>query len=117
MKRAQKRNTGYPPFLFSPNAFVLSTWLFQRGLAVIYLIAFASIYVQIPGLLGTNGLMPVRANFEDTVGKYGTVQEALGRYLTSANIFVFAPFVLGGELSVDFWMHVVCLAAMVCIFE
>ena len=38
--------------------------LFPRGLAVIYFIAFASFYPQIPGLLGDNGLAPFAPFFE-----------------------------------------------------
>ncbi|XP_076861371.1 lipase maturation factor 2b [Brachyhypopomus gauderio] len=34
--------------------------LFLRGLAIIYLFAFASLYIQIPGLFGDEGISPVR---------------------------------------------------------
>ncbi|XP_013397011.1 lipase maturation factor 2 isoform X2 [Lingula anatina] len=34
--------------------------LFLRSMAVIYMFAFSSLYVQIPGLYGDNGILPVR---------------------------------------------------------
>lgn len=37
----------------------LARWLFQRGLALIYLIAFLSAALQFRGLLGADGLLPV----------------------------------------------------------
>lgn len=40
------------------SRFVLVTWLFFRGLALIYLSAFASMAVQIEGLLGSEGILP-----------------------------------------------------------
>lgn len=36
---------------------------FLWGMSVVYLFAFASIYHQIPGLYGDNGLLPVRSSF------------------------------------------------------
>src|SRR5258708_31177732 len=44
------------------------TWLvrlvFQRSLAVVYLVAFASAYFQFPALLGERGLLPIRRFIE-----------------------------------------------------
>jgi hypothetical protein len=40
------------------GSYVLASWLFLRLLGVIYLVAFASLGVQIPGLIGQNGLLP-----------------------------------------------------------
>ena len=38
--------------------FYLSRWLFLRALGCIYLIAFLSLWVQIHGLVGSNGILP-----------------------------------------------------------
>ena len=38
--------------------FYLSRWLFLRGLGCIYLIAFLSLWGQIHGLIGSNGILP-----------------------------------------------------------
>src|SRR5207249_70022 len=37
----------------------LSRWLFLRLLGLVYLIAFASLWVQIEGLIGSRGVQPV----------------------------------------------------------
>jgi predicted DCC family thiol-disulfide oxidoreductase YuxK len=37
--------------------YFLTRWLFLRGLGVIYLIAFISLWMQVPGLIGHNGIM------------------------------------------------------------
>jgi len=36
----------------------LARWVFLRGLAVVYLIAFVSLWVQLPGLVGKDGILP-----------------------------------------------------------
>jgi len=51
--------------------YVLSRWLFLRLLGVVYLVAFASLLVQLRGLVGEHGLMPVNeflARAQDTYG-------------------------------------------------
>ncbi len=42
-----------------PESFALVEWLFLKALAVIYAIAFASLAVQITGLVGSRGLEPM----------------------------------------------------------
>ena len=36
----------------------LARWIFLRGLGIIYLIAFVSLWTQITGLIGSNGIVP-----------------------------------------------------------
>ncbi len=40
-------------------SFLLVRWLFLRGLAIVFAIAFLSLWVQIHGLVGSRGLLPV----------------------------------------------------------
>ncbi len=48
-----------PDWLVEPaNEHQLTSWLFLKGLALIYLAAFASIVVQIDGLAGPTGILP-----------------------------------------------------------
>jgi predicted DCC family thiol-disulfide oxidoreductase YuxK len=51
-------------FLFGqhsePPSYALTRWLFLRMLGVIYLIAFISLWTQISGLVGSNGIYPVQ---------------------------------------------------------
>ena len=51
--------------------YVLSRWLFLRLLGVVYLIAFASLAVQIRGLVGEHGLFPVGEYLERARETYG----------------------------------------------
>ncbi|MBX6311354.1 MAG: lipase maturation factor family protein [Isosphaeraceae bacterium] len=44
-----------------PGTYVLSTWLFLRALGVVYFVAFASLAVQVHGLVGSRGILPVAA--------------------------------------------------------
>ncbi len=41
-----------------PPTFFLTRWLFIKGLALIYLVAFLSLLVQADGLMGPNGILP-----------------------------------------------------------
>lgn len=42
----------------APHSFFLSRWIFVRLLGVIYFIAFFSFWRQLPGLIGSNGILP-----------------------------------------------------------
>ncbi|XP_031553849.1 uncharacterized protein LOC116290869 [Actinia tenebrosa] len=39
--------------------------VFLWGIAAIYLFAFSSLYIQIPGLYGRNGIMPAKITFKE----------------------------------------------------
>jgi hypothetical protein len=52
--------------------FQLSRALFLRLLGAIYLLAFGSLSVQILGLIGTNGLLPVDEFLERRLEFYGS---------------------------------------------
>jgi len=47
-----------------PARFALTQWLFLRLLAAIYVVAFASLAVQVTGLLGEHGISPAHVFFE-----------------------------------------------------
>src|SRR5688500_8671413 len=55
-----------------PNQFAFAAWVFLRGLAVVHLIAFASLWVQLEGLVGPNGLLPAANYFAAVREQYGT---------------------------------------------
>ncbi|QSX28768.1 lipase maturation factor family protein [Shewanella cyperi] len=52
-----------------PGDYRLTSWLFLRLLALIYLCAFTSFHLQAPGLIGHNGLLPL-ADFIDASREY-----------------------------------------------
>ena len=56
------------------STFRLSTWLFLRLLALVHLVAFASFWVQLEGLVGPHGLLPATRYFaaaREAWGKLG----------------------------------------------
>jgi predicted DCC family thiol-disulfide oxidoreductase YuxK len=42
-----------------PESYALASWLFLRGLGLVYIAAFASLAVQILGLVGSGGIIPL----------------------------------------------------------
>jgi hypothetical protein len=46
------------------ETYALSRWLFLRGLAAVYLLAFGSLWLQLDGLFGRQGLAPVGATLD-----------------------------------------------------
>jgi predicted DCC family thiol-disulfide oxidoreductase YuxK len=59
-----------------PPAAFLTRWLFLRFLGVIYLIAFVSLWTQMDGLVGRNGILPAHETMRN-VGEYAQ-REGLG---------------------------------------
>jgi predicted DCC family thiol-disulfide oxidoreductase YuxK len=82
-----------------PWRFAKTEWLFLRLLAIVYLTAFASLAVQITGLIGSRGILPL--------GGYLTaVSKALGArgYWSMPTIFWLAHS--------DWFLQAVCLAGV-----
>ena len=65
-----------------PPSYVLTRWLFIRLLAVIYLIAFVSLGVQILGLVGSHGILPAGDYLERLHARFGN--DAYWRFPTLA---------------------------------
>jgi lipase maturation factor 1 len=42
----------------NPSQHFISSWLFKRAIAAVYLIAFVSLLTQLNGLIGSNGILP-----------------------------------------------------------
>ncbi len=55
----------------APVTFAGSRWLFLRLLGLVYLVAFISLGVQITGLVGEHGLLPVRDFLAQVHQRYG----------------------------------------------
>ena len=52
-----------------PPAFTIAHWVFTRALAAVFFCAFASLLVQVPGLIGKNGIAPAWA-FLDAAARH-----------------------------------------------
>ena len=65
-----------------PSRFEATQWLFLRLLAVIYAVAFGSLAVQVEGLIGSRGILPVRELLASVGGRTGAL-----RYLEIPSLF------------------------------
>jgi predicted DCC family thiol-disulfide oxidoreductase YuxK len=83
-----------------PTTYVLMRSVFLRGLGVIYLIAFWSLFVQIDGLIGSNGILPAGA-FLDAV-----------KHARGLEGYWLAP-TLGWLSSSDASLHALCIGGMI----
>lgn len=54
-----------------PASYIKVEWLFRRALALIYLAAFASLGVQVRGLIGSHGILPVGLYLNGAWGALG----------------------------------------------
>lgn len=75
--------------------FSFSRWVFLRGLGCIYLIAFLSLWAQIQGLLGSNGILPAERYLTN-------IHQQLG--LKSYHLF---PTLFWLNSS-DLFLHILC---------
>ncbi|XP_076628349.1 lipase maturation factor 2 [Colletes latitarsis] len=82
--------------------------LFLRGMCIVYLFAFLSFYVQIPGLYGDNGILPARTQL-DLKGR-GTLLHKLTQKPT---LLWFAPYF---GLNVEYMLDVLSLFGVVLSF-
>ena len=60
-----------PPTIRADSTFVFSRQLFLRLLGLVYLIAFASLGVQMTGLVGSRGILPIGAYLAQAHGAIG----------------------------------------------
>ncbi len=66
-------------------------WTFLRWLGLIYLIAFVSLWVQIPGLVGRNGIWPVEETMQHANQQATTANIGLDRYHLFPTLCWFNP--------------------------
>jgi hypothetical protein len=83
----------------SSNTYRISAWLFLRLLAVVYLAAFASLWVQIDGLIGSKGIVPAEAFLHEAELQYGR-----------ASYYLFPTLCWFG--ASDLSLHLVCGSGM-----
>ncbi len=54
-----------------PSTYFLSRWFFLKALALVYLTAFGSLWFQITGLVGSQGILPFRLLLSDALAQLG----------------------------------------------
>jgi hypothetical protein len=58
--------------LWTHRDYIFTRWLFLRLLGVIYLFAFVSLGVQVQGLIGSRGILPIQPYLQEVGAQYGT---------------------------------------------
>src|SRR6185295_20274592 len=53
------------------STYALTRWVFLRALGLIYLIAFVSLWVQVKGLIGSQGILPAQQYLHALRGYFG----------------------------------------------
>jgi len=79
-----------------------SSWLFLRGMALAYLIAFSSCALQVQGLIGENGIIPAQTFLSQvfqTIGVSGLVQLPTLFWLDSSDTSLLVGCLIGAVLS------------------
>lgn len=83
------------------DSYILSSWVFFRVLGLIYVFAFVSAWVQITGLVGEQGILPIKASV-DAMVRSG-----------NAEYYWWRPMLLWFNQS-DAFLHFLCGAGAVC---
>jgi len=84
------------------ETFVFCRFLFVRGVAFIYLIAFFSVFLQIDGLFSSNGILPIA---DQMLAASSTLSQSSTAWMQFPTIFWIS--------SSDWFLKCVCLAGMV----
>jgi predicted DCC family thiol-disulfide oxidoreductase YuxK len=83
-----------------PTSFRLTGQIFLRSLGIIYIIAFVSLWVQIDGLIGSRGILPVGSYLSAIKSSYGPERYWLLPTLCWLN-------------SSDFFLHLLCWGGVI----
>ncbi|XP_014250285.1 lipase maturation factor 2-like [Cimex lectularius] len=85
--------------------------LFLRCVNVIYLFAFASLYVQIPGLYGKNGILPARAQLDLKPGLFD--EDYAKQIQKKPTLLWFSPYF---GVDTEYMMDILALTGMFLAF-
>lgn len=96
--------------------FAAATWLFLRLLAVVFLIAFVSFWVQLGGLVGPRGILPAQSYLDEVAQQAGAARfwllPTLG-WLFGGGVFLHVLCAAGVLLSVALFLG---FAPPLCLF-
>ena len=104
---------------FEKNSFSVSVWLFFRLLGIVYLSAFLSYWLQIPGLVGENGILP--ANIYLEASNYNLGYKAYYYlptifWLSSSDGFISVVTIFAALLSVILTIGILTLPVSIILF-
>ena len=89
-------------------AYEISGWLFPRLLGAVMLSAFLSLWVQIDGLAGSRGILPVAAQMEAITAHFAAGSQPLQRFAQFPTLLWFGA----GDGMLHAWLAVGALAAL-----
>src|SRR5881296_1460887 len=89
------------------STYAVTRWVFFRALGVIYLIAFVSLWVQVKGLLGTQGILPAQQYLQMLRGYVGPE-----RYRLAPTLFWLGAG--DGALGLACGVGAACAAVLIC---
>ncbi len=107
-------------------AYQLSGWLFPRLMGAIFLSAFLSLWVQIDGLAGSRGILPVAAQMDAISAHFAANDQSLQSYVQFPSLLWFGAsdtmlhvwLALGAlaslSLILGFWPAMAALVAWAC---
>ncbi len=84
----------------SPESFVLCRFVVVRGIAFIFMVAFFSLYIQIDGLFGTHGILPIASMMESVSGVFS----GAGKFFDFPTLFWFS--------ASDSFLKAICAAGL-----
>ncbi len=95
-----------------------SRFWFFRSLGVIYLIAFVSLWVQVDGLIGENGILPVREYLSGVGSQFGVGWSELPTvcWWNSTNAFLHFLCGAGVVISVLLMVGILPVASLISLF-
>ena len=89
------------------STYAFTRWVFLRALGVIYLIAFVSLWVQVKGLLGTQGILPAQQYLQVLRSYIGPE-----RYRLAPTVFWLGAG--DGALGLACGVGALCAALLIC---
>lgn len=115
-KKKEHSDTSFLAFLLPKESFVFSQILFLKLLTVVYLIAFTSLFVQIPTLYGADGVLPIKRHLDrvETLHRQNKLNVMPTIFWFSDTILTYIPlpdFLTFFETNENL-MHILCLASI-----
>jgi predicted DCC family thiol-disulfide oxidoreductase YuxK len=102
-----------------PPGETLTTWIYLRLLALTYLVAFLSLWTQIIGLAGTNGILPAQRYLDAAGAQYGVLGPWVAPTLTwisTSNAMLHTLCALGTTLALALAVGIAPIFCLVGLF-
>jgi len=101
------------------NSFILSRWIFLRSLGIIYLLAFGSLWIQVDGLIGTQGILPANQYISaiwEKLGIIGYWTFPTLCWVNCSDVFIHALCASAILFSVSLILGILPIPALACLW-